>query len=253
MDEGEEAGGLVVSTLTRRIEVKKIAKDIGVRDFLSGISQAFRFMRRHDLTIRRRTHFAQRPPEDLDEKTERFKRFIVNLPKWHQPPPSRIGNVDQTPLVFDLPMARTVAEEGVEKIAKIVTTGQEKDCFTVMLTWMLKEESLHYTSSLRGDITQRRQVSSRGHCPAQAKGWMDQALIEDRLRIVWGWYISGLHQRKSYKSEETKAKICRLNIDVAMIPGGTTSLLQPFDVAINELFKDRLNTSGRIGSPMHRK
>ena len=42
------------------------------------------------------------------------------------------------------------------------------------------------------------------------------------------------------KSDRTKATLRRENIDVAMIPGGMMSLLQPLDVSINKPFKDRL-------------
>ena len=40
--------------------------------------------------------------------------------------------------------------------------------------------------------------------------------------------------------ESVKKKFCENGFDLAVIPGGLTSICQPLDVAINKLFKDNL-------------
>ena len=48
---------------------------------------------------------------------------------------SQIGNMDETPMTFDLPSTRTVSAVG-GKIVLIETTGHEKTQFTVVLACM---------------------------------------------------------------------------------------------------------------------
>jgi len=45
---------------------------------------------------------------------------------------------------------------------------------------------------------------------------------------------------RGYLEESVKDKFYDSNIDLAVIPGGLTSICQPLDVAINKLFKDNL-------------
>ena len=45
---------------------------------------------------------------------------------------------------------------------------------------------------------------------------------------------------KGHLEESVKKKFCESGIDLAVIPGGLTSICQPLDVAINKLFKDNL-------------
>ena len=49
-----------------------------------------------------------------------------------------------------------------------------------------------------------------------------------------------LNAFRCHKTEQTKTTLHRLNTDLAMIPRGMTSLLQPLDVGVDEPFKDRL-------------
>ena len=42
---------------------------------------------------------------------------------------------------------------------------------------------------------------------------------------------------RSHITENSKARLSRTNMDIAVIPGGLTSLLQPLDVSLNKPFK----------------
>ena len=58
-------------------------------------------------------------------------------------------------------------------------------------------------------------------------------LLKKRSLLVWGMFRAHLtNNNKTYAKYR--------NTDLAVIPGGLTSLLQPLDVCLNKPFKDRL-------------
>ena len=92
-------------------------------------------------------------------------------------------------------------------------------------------------------------VLPRGiHVRAQAKGWMDESLVKDWLNSVWT-KVGGLLRKRNllvwdsfraHLSDNVKRVLKNSRTDVAVIPGGMTSLLQPLDVGVNKPFKDNL-------------
>ena len=89
-------------------------------------------MERYGFSIPRRTTIAQKLPQDYEEKLIKFQRYVIAQRKKHDFELKYIGNVDQTPLTFDIATSSTVSEKGVKSVS-ILTTGHEKDRFTVML------------------------------------------------------------------------------------------------------------------------
>ena len=92
-------------------------------------------------------------------------------------------------------------------------------------------------------------VLPRGiHVRAQAKGWMDESLVKDWLNSVWSKVGRLLRKRnllvwdsfRAHVSDNVKRVLKNSRTDVAVIPGGMTSLLQPLDVSVNKPFKDNL-------------
>lgn len=125
--------GYGVSTAEIRITALKIAKkDPKARDFKASTDWCYSFLKRHNLSIRRRTHISQKLPEDYEEKLSNFQSFVIKMRKRNRYSLSQIGNADQTPLTFDLPADTTVNPKGASTVS-IKTTGNEKNRFTVML------------------------------------------------------------------------------------------------------------------------
>ena len=80
---------------------------------------------------------------------------------------------------------------------------------------------------------------------AQEKGWMDSEQMKVWIEKAWRSRLGGLGRRKSLLvfdafdvTDPVKASFKRENTDLAVIPGGLTSLLQPLDVSLNKPFKD---------------
>ena len=93
------------------------------------------FMVRYDLSNRRKTTVSQHLPEDLHEKQQSFLSFVLYKRLQHNYPLQFIGNMDETPVSFDLPNSYTLEKRGSSTIS-IKSTGHERSTFTVILGCM---------------------------------------------------------------------------------------------------------------------
>ena len=95
---------------------------IAHESFSASAGWCTRFMNRNKLVLRQKTKICQRLPADLEEKITSFQRFVIKERKSHSYPLSQIGNMDETPVFFDLPSNRTVDCVG-SKTVSVRTTG----------------------------------------------------------------------------------------------------------------------------------
>ena len=203
-------------------------------------------MPRKNLSVRRHTHISQKLPEDFEEKLTEFQKFIIRQRKLHSFDPSQIGNADQTSLTFNLPSATSVAVKG-SKTVTINTTGNEKNRFTVMLACTadggkLPPYIIFKRKTLPKGMTWPKGVIVR----VQEKGWMDDALMVDWVKTVWGKRPGGLTKKsllvldafRCHKSAHIKELLKdEYRTTLSIIPGGMTSILQPLDVSVNKPMK----------------
>jgi len=199
--------------------------------------------------LRQRTKIAQMLPAALEEKIESFHQFIIKHRKQHSYDLSKIGNMDETPMTFDLPPNRTVNPAGA-KTVMIKTTGHEKTRFTVVLACMADGTKLRPVVIFKGKTLPKNVKFVPGVIvQAHPKGWMDEAGTQQWLRQVWNARPGAMISKRSmlvwdmFRAHVTES--CRrtardLRTDMAVIPGGLTSVLQPLDVCLNKPFKDRL-------------
>ncbi|KAL5009108.1 hypothetical protein ScPMuIL_014689, partial [Solemya velum] len=62
--------------------------------------------------LRQRTHIAQKLPKDLESKVESFLKFVIDERKDFVYDLSAIGNMDETPMYFDMPGTSTIDFKG---------------------------------------------------------------------------------------------------------------------------------------------
>ncbi|KFD45194.1 hypothetical protein M513_13929 [Trichuris suis] len=86
------------------------------RNFKATSGWCSRFMKRKDLVLRQKTKIAQKLPADLDDKVLDFQRYVIRLGREHQFLLSSIGNMDETPINFDMVARKTVDSKGVKGI-----------------------------------------------------------------------------------------------------------------------------------------
>ena len=93
----------------------------------------YAFMKRRNLSLRRRTKIGQKLPKQTEELLENFHQFVFRLRIEKSYEMCNIFNMDETPVWFDMAGNFTVNQTG-EKTVHIRGTGNDKNRFTVVLT-----------------------------------------------------------------------------------------------------------------------
>ena len=243
--------GYIVTRTAVRLQALHLAKDeqYHASQFRASAGWCTRFMNHYGLALRQRTKIAQKLPQQLESKVDNFLQYVVKLRREHGYKLSQIGNMDETPVTFDMPGNRTIAPVG-DKTILVKTTGHEKTHFTVVLACMADG------SRLKPMIIFKRKTLPKGAkfnpgviVRAHIKGWMDEAGVQEWLKHVWNvrsgallWKRAMLvwDQFRAHLTDTVKESARQLKTDLCVIPGGLTSALQPLDVCLNKPFKDRL-------------
>ena len=205
-------------------------------------------MNRNNLSNRRRTTIAQRLPDDLIEKQQEFLAFIMYRRIQHDYPLAFISNMDETPMTFDLPSNITIDETGARSIS-IRTTGHEKTNFTVVLTCMADGTKLPPIVIFKLKNIPRGSFPPGVIVRANPTGWMNESEMLYWIENVWVKRASSLNNPQSllvldsfsaHIVDSVKRRFGEKNTNIAVIPGGLTSRLQPLDVSINKSFKTKV-------------
>ena len=91
------------------------------------------FMRRHNWSLRARTSLSQKLPAQLEQKLTNFFTEVEKAKISGRYPLALIGNMDETPMYFDLVPSRTIERTGAKEVL-VHTTGADKRHLTVVLT-----------------------------------------------------------------------------------------------------------------------
>ena len=105
------------------------------------VSWRSRFMHRHELVIRQQTKRTQKLPRDLDRDITQCETFVINQ-NLKENKMAHIGNMDETPMFFDVVGDTTISKKG-EKITLVKTIGYKKQNFTVVLAASSMERNCH--------------------------------------------------------------------------------------------------------------
>ena len=202
--------------------------------------------RRHSVSFRAKTTLAQRLPDDLEEKVVQFHRFVIAARQRVGYPLSRIFNMDKTPMRFELPSSRSLEFTGSRTVA-VKTCGAEKRSFTVALAVAADGTKLPPKVIFKGVQTPRDLIIPNSlRVSFHKKGWMDESGVKEWIRqclprtrnheqslLVWDSF-------RAHLTDDVKAALKQRKIDVAVIPGGLTPVLQPLDRCLNKPFKDSI-------------
>src|SRR6266542_2087704 len=112
-----------------------LANNLGIAGFKFSNKWLDGFLRRYDLGERRKTMLSQILPQNLIEIQNIFLSYIMYLRIHNKYPLKYIGNMDETPMWFDLPSNTTINQKGA-KTVNIRTNGNKRTSFTIVLGYM---------------------------------------------------------------------------------------------------------------------
>ncbi|GFX21239.1 pogo transposable element with KRAB domain [Trichonephila clavipes] len=183
----------------------------------------------------------------LKEVDNKFQKHAIGFRKQKKYLLSNIGNIDETPLMFDMIGNKIIDMKGTKTI-HIKTTGHKLSHFTVVLSCLTDG------TKLKPMIIFKRKTVPKANFPKgvfiheHEKGWMDENGVKLWIKNIWQRCPVALRNPqslliwdmfRSHLTDNTK-KIAKCNTDIAVIPGRLTSLVQPLDVCINNRFKQNL-------------
>ena len=123
--------GIAVSGLILRWKAKELWSDPEFKASLGG-GRNQNWKKRHVMSFQTETTLAQRLPQDSEERTIQFHRFMIAARQCHGYLLSRIFNMDETPMRFELPSSRTLEFSG-SRTVPVKSCGAKKRSFTVTL------------------------------------------------------------------------------------------------------------------------
>jgi len=144
---------------------------------------------------------------------------------------------------FELPTNRTLEFSG-SRTVPVKSCGAEKRSFTVVLAVAADGTKVPPKVIFKGVRTPRDLVVPHPlRVSFHKKGWMDEQGVKEWIRqslprgerslLVWDSF-------RAHLTDSVKGDLNHPNIDVAIIPGGLTPVLQPLDKCLNKPFKDNV-------------
>lgn len=141
--------------------------------------------------------------------------------------------MDETPMRFELPSSRTLEFSG-SKTVPVKSCGAEKRSFTGTLAFAADVKKLPPSVIFKGVRTPRDlAVPDTVRVSFDKKGCLPRNPRDERSLLVWDSF-------RAHLTESVKADLQRRKIDVAVIPGGLTPVLQPLDKCLYKPFKDNM-------------
>jgi transposase-like protein len=206
------------------------------------------FLSRHKLVNRRKTTVAQRLPENYIEQQHEFLSYILYRRMEHNYPLALIGNMDETPMAFNLPSNTTIEQAGTKTVS-ILTTGHERSNFTVVLACMADGTKLPPVIIFKLKKIPHEEFPNGVIIRANPEGWMNENEMLWWVENVWTKRTNRGNNPRSllvldsfsaHKTDAVKQRFREKKTDLAVIPGGLTSRLQPLDVSLNKSFKSKV-------------
>ena len=113
-----------------------------------------------------------------------FHKFVIDLKKSQQFHLRTIGNIDETPMFFDMPGNKTVNVKGAITVS-IMTFGAEKQHFTVILLCLADGNKLKPAVVFKRKKMPLEELPKNIIVLVQEKGWVDERVLFAWLRNVW--------------------------------------------------------------------
>lgn len=250
----ERNSGRAVTTFQIKAQAEEILrtenenKEFEATDFKASNGWLERFLHRHNIVSRSMTSIGQKVPDNANELCEKFYEFFDRSAKDINT--SYIGNMDETPLWFDVPRQKTYDFKGVKSVL-CKTTGKEKLRYTVVLSAMADGTKLKPMIIFKGlKNVPKADFPKDVVVTVSMKGSMNSDLMNTYKQKVWGIRPNSFFKPKSILIMDSAKPHLKTTVkssfkqhyktELVIIPGGLTPLLQPADVHWNKTFKSEM-------------
>jgi len=176
--------GIAVSTKIILIEARRLAIEMSITDFAGTTSWCERFMGRNGLCMHAKTTIAQKLPCEYERKIIQFHKNVINMRKKLCFEIGQLGNMDEVPLMFDVPPNKTVDVKGAKTII-IKTSDNEKTRYTVVLAWSADSTKLPPLLIFERKMLPKDVIPHGIYIHVHSKGWMDGERMKLCLEKVW--------------------------------------------------------------------
>ena len=173
---------LPVSVVQVKEKVKQLIQQ-QVPSFRASDGWAYKFLQRNRFTLRAKTSISQRLPAGLEGKMKSYLQKVQKERKDGRLPTALIGNVDETPVYFDLVPGKTIDRVGA-KYCIIRTTGAEKWHIIVVLTITANGSMLAPIVIFKGKRRWKLTAPEGVLICVQTKAWMDEKLMKQYLEQI---------------------------------------------------------------------
>ena len=198
-----------------------------------------KFLKRIRITNRKRTHIMQKLRDNFSDEIIKYFYEIEKLQKTYGDKLVFV-NFDESPFYYDLCRDKTLHYKGEKEVKAIASNGEILDIL-VIFYYAYKNKATgtnrNFPKFNVSPIMVRFNSSGYNNEILQNE-WFDKLFVRFFCKHK-DKHVVLLLDDASFHSNETLKKKCQDNkITLLIIPGGTTSFLQPLDVSINKPLKD---------------
>lgn len=202
--------------------------------FVASEGWLVRFMKRNDLSNRRRTSVAQKDPTKLVEKIANYLLYTRRLVLKHGYSPADILAMDETPVWMDMVSNTTVDDKGAKEVT-LRSTGHEKMRVSVCLAAKADGTKLKpmivFKDAKRDVKALNIEFGSRCYVVSTANAWMNTATTCEWVRKVVGKFsfrrrLLAWDTYEPHMVDEVRGILKESKVDDSLIPGGATRYIQ---------------------------
>lgn len=244
----KRSAGVRVTGKALKYEALRLHKNNGSQSFKASCGWFRSFKKRHNISFRRATHISQQSKAVTDDRVDKFLSFVLRMRRHRQYHDRGIGNMDETPVWLEMPGTTTLEKVGADTVS-VASAGKHKMRYTAKLAAFADGTKLPVLVLLPGVRPPKKDIVPHGiiiHMCGTGRSWSNAEITKVWLNRIWGrnntekrmlvWDTFTGHTKEDVKELVRK----EFNTDIAYIPGGCTSLLQPADVSWNRPFKAKI-------------
>ena len=226
-------------------DLKRLDPDRFDEKFEATNGWLFKFMKRHNLSLRRKTSVAQKDPDLLIAKIVSYILHVRRLRIKYSCQPSDIIAFDETPVWADMVSNTTVDVVG-KKTVSMKTTGHEKCRVTAGPAAKGDGTKLKpfivFKGGKRDAEKLKKEYGNKCVIASSTNGWMDTDLTLSWANTVLGQFSfrRRLLARDTYECHLmpiVQKSLQGKKIDTVLVPGGCTKYIQAPDVSWNKPFR----------------